>query len=223
MKLIEYADADMLALDLANVIASELEDVLLGGGRATLVVPGGSSPGPMFDCLCAADLDWARVDVTLSDERCLPEVHLRSNARLIKERLLTGRAAAARFHPLYVPADSPQDVLPEIESGLVPCLPISVLLLGMGTDMHTASLFPGAGNLAAALAPDAPILMFIEAEGAPEPRITFSARVLNQSLSKHLLISGTSKRNALEKAQHLPANKAPVAAILDNCTVHWTP
>ncbi|MDU8929797.1 6-phosphogluconolactonase [Alisedimentitalea sp. MJ-SS2] len=223
MKLIEYADAEMMALDLANTIAGELESVLMGGGRATLVVAGGTTPGPVFDSLSGADLDWPRVDVALSDERWLPEVNLRSNARLIKERLLVGRAAEARFHPLFVPADDPEEVLAEIESGLIPCLPISVLLLGMGVDMHTASLFPGGDNLATALAPDAPILIPIRADGAPEPRVSMSARVLNAALSKHLMITGTAKRNALEKAQNLPASEAPVSSVLSDCTVHWSP
>ena len=223
MKLIEYPDADMMALDLAQVIAGELEDVLLGGDRATLVVPGGGTPGPVFDNLSAADLDWARVDVTLSDERWLPEVNLRSNARLVKERLLTGRAEAAMFHPLYVPSGAPDEVLAEIEAGLLPCLPISVLLLGMGGDMHTASLFPGGDNLEAALDPQAPILVPMQSPATPEPRVTLSARVLNAALSKHLLITGRAKRNALEKALHLDPAQAPVSSILENCTVHWAP
>ncbi|PIE12347.1 MAG: 6-phosphogluconolactonase [Rhodobacterales bacterium] len=224
MKMIEYPDSEMMMIDLSQMMARELESALLHEPRATLVVPGGSTPGPVFDTLCAIDLDWARVDVFLSDERWLPEVHVRSNARLVKERLLTGRAAAARFHPLYVPADRPEDVLAEIESGLVPCLPISVLLLGMGTDMHTASLFPGGDNLADALDPrHAPILVPMRAEGTPEPRVTLSARVLNGAMAKHLVITGAAKKSALERAQGKTAMDAPVMAILRDTTVHYAP
>jgi 6-phosphogluconolactonase len=223
MNLVEYADADMMAIDLANVLAGELETILVHEERATLVVPGGETPGPVFDVLCAARLDWERVDICLSDERWLPEVHVRSNARLVKERLLTGRAAAARFHPLYARAETPEDVLAEIEAGLLPCLPISVLLLGMGADMHTASMFPGGEGLEAALSREAPILVPVRGGGAPEARVTMSARVLNAAMDKHLVITGTPKRNALEKAAHLDPAEAPVAAILDNCTVHWAP
>lgn len=223
MNLIEYADADMLALNLAQTLAGALENMLFHEERVTLVVPGGETPGPIFDNLCAADIEWSRVDVMPSDERWLPEVHVRSNARLIHQRLLTGRATSARFHPLYNGTESPEDGLPEIESGLIPCLPISVLLLGMGGDMHTASLFPGGEGLARALEPDAPILVPIRAENAPEPRISFSARVLNEALNKHLVITGTKKRNALEKALHKTPQEAPVAAILSDCTVHWAP
>jgi 6-phosphogluconolactonase len=97
MNIIEYADRDMLALDLAGRLASELNEALHHEDRVSLVVPGGTSPGPVFDDLCGAEVAWDRVDVALSDERWVPETSDRSNTRLIKDRLLTGPAAAARF------------------------------------------------------------------------------------------------------------------------------
>lgn len=223
MNIVEYPDSEMMAIALANLLAGELENVLVHEARASFAVPGGTTPGPIFDILCDAQLDWERVDLFLTDERWLPEVHVRSNTRLIKERLTTGRAAAARFHPLFVEANNPEDVLPELEAGLEPCLPISVLLLGMGADMHTASLFPGGDNLELALSRKAPLLVPMRAPGAPEPRVTLSARVLNEALSKHIVISGIPKRNAIEKAAELSAAEAPIAAVLDNSTIHWTP
>lgn len=223
MNLTEYPDSEMMALDLAQIIAGELESALLHEDRVALVVPGGTTPGPIFDALCAADLDWSRVDVSLSDERWLPEAHIRSNARLVKERLLSNRASAAVFHPLYVNAPKPQDVLAEVESGLIPCLPIDVLLLGMGEDMHTASLFPGSAGLPDALGANAPVLVPIRTDAAPEPRVSMSARVLNEALKKHVVITGEAKRHAIERAQHLDPLEAPIAAILDNCEVHWAP
>ena len=66
MNLIEYVDRDMLFLDLANKLAGELETALLHSDRVSLAVPGGTTPGPMFDELCAADIDWSRVDVLLT-------------------------------------------------------------------------------------------------------------------------------------------------------------
>ena len=221
MKIIDYPDDEMMAIDLANVLAGELTATLDHEDRALLVVPGGSTPGPIFDDLCDADLDWSRVDIMLSDERWVPEVHVRSNTRLISERLLTGRAARARYIPLYAKAETPEKVLPELESCIIPSLPISVLLLGMGADMHTASLFPGADQLAAALAKDAPVLVPMRGGGAPEPRVTLSARVLNDAMSKHLVITGEQKRAALERARGLPHSEAPIAAIMADLTVHW--
>lgn len=223
MKLITYADAEMLAIGLANVLAGDLRVALSAKDRALFVVPGGTTPGPVFDVLCDADLDWERVDVLLSDERWRPEVHLRSNTRLIRERLLTGRAAAARYLPLYAKAAKPEDVLAELEANIVPALPISVCLLGMGADMHTASLFPGADRLEEALDADAPILMAMRAPGAEEPRVTLTARVLDGAIAKHVVITGARKRAALERARHLRPIEAPVAAVLGGTSVHWTP
>jgi 6-phosphogluconolactonase len=103
----------------------------------------------------------------------------------------------------------------------VPHLPLSVALLGMGADMHTASLFPGADNLEAALADDAPPLMAMRADGAGEPRVTLTAPVLKGAMSLHILITGAEKRAALERAAHLPEIEAPVRSVLGQAMVHW--
>lgn len=216
-----YPDREMLAMDLANLIAGELRAALVHQERAALAVPGGSSPGPVFDVLCAADLDWARVDVLLTDERWVPESSERSNTRLLRERLLVERAAEARYLPLYAGAERPEEVLAGLCAAIAPALPLAVVLLGMGADMHTASIFPGADRLEDALADDAPILLPMRAPGAPEPRITLSAPVLDGGLKKHILIYGQEKRDVLEKARGLPAAEAPVNAVIDGATVHW--
>jgi len=222
MKLIEYPDREMMMIDLANQLAGELSAALTHQDTVSLAVPGGTTPGPIFDVLCAADLDWDRVDVMLSDERWVPETSERSNTALLRERLLVGRAAAARYLPLYAQAATPEEKLPELARSIEPELPLSVLLLGMGTDMHTASLFPGADRLADAMAPDAPVLMAMRAPGAPEPRITLTARVLRDAISKHIVITGDEKRKALETARKLhDPLQAPISAVLTGATVHW--
>ena len=220
MDIVEYADAEMMMIDLANVLAGELRQALSMNDHVSFAVPGGTTPGPMFDNLCAADLDWARVHVMLTDERWVPETSDRSNTGLIKQRLLTDRAAAATYVPLYVDAPTPEEGMAALEAGLAPELPISVMLLGMGADMHTASIFPGADRLHDALHGDAPLVP-MRAAGAPEPRITLSARVLREAMDRHIVIIGAEKREALERAQHLSPKEAPVAAILRGSTVHW--
>ena len=221
MKLETYPDREFLMLGLANVIAGQLADFLRREGKATLSVPGGTTPGPIFDTLSGVDLDWANVAVVLNDERWVPESSERSNTRLVRERLLRGRAAQARLVPLYAPAEEPKEMLAALEDGLKPYLPISVLLLGMGTDMHTASLFPGADRLEEALSASAPILLPMRAEAAGEPRITLTAPVLRGAFNIHVLITGAEKRAALERAIGLTPMEAPVRAVLDNATVHW--
>ena len=204
MTLVTYPDREMLMVALADTIASQLREALAREGRAVLSVPGGTTPGPVFDILSGVALDWENISVLLNDERWVPEDSPRSNTRLLRERLLRDRATAARLVPLYAPAAHPEDRLDELAAGVAAVLPITVLLLGMGTDMHTASLFPGADRLSEALSPEAPVLMALRAEAAGEPRITLTAPALRSAMHCHILITGDEKRAALDRAAHLP-------------------
>jgi 6-phosphogluconolactonase len=221
MNLITYPDREALMLGLAGAIAADLSEALNAAGTASLSVPGGTTPGPVFDILSGVALDWANVAVFLNDERWVNEDSPRSNTRLLKEHLLRDKAAAAQLVPLYAEAATPEEQLEALSEGLAPHLPITVLLLGMGADMHTASLFPGADLLAQALAPNAPVLMALRADAAGEPRITLTAPALAGAQNIHILITGSEKREALARATQLPALEAPVRVVLDNATVHW--
>lgn len=221
MEFVEYPDRELMMVSVADVLASALGAALRVQDRVSFCVPGGSTPGTVFDVLSGVGLDWDRVTVFPGDERWVPETDERSNARLVRRRLMTGHAAAAGFLPLYADTPEPEAALDALAGAIAPHLPISVLLLGMGADMHTASLFPGADRLAEALAPDAPILMALRAPGVPEPRVTLSARVLADAMACHILITGPEKRAALERAEGLPPEEAPVRVVLGNATVHW--
>ncbi|MCR9145848.1 MAG: 6-phosphogluconolactonase [Rhodobacteraceae bacterium] len=223
MRLIDYPDDEMLAMGVANALAEDLTSALDHEARALLCVAGGSTPAPVYDVLCDADLDWGRVDVVLSDERWVPEDHARSNAGMIRRRLLTGRAAAATFLPLYIAAETPEPVLAEVETNILPRLPIAVALLGMGADKHTASIFPGADRLDEALDDRAPVLVPMRVPGQDDVRVTLSARVLNGAMAKHMVITGQEKRAALDTALGARAQEAPVAALLPDALVHWAP
>jgi 6-phosphogluconolactonase len=216
-----YPDREFLMLKLADIMAGQLADFLRREGRASLCVPGGTTPGPIFDTLSGVELDWAHVSVFLNDERWVPEDSERSNTRLLRQRLIRGRAVNARLVPLYAATPTPEEALDDLAAGLEPHLPISVLLLGMGADMHTASLFPGADRLAEALAPHASVLLPMRAGAAGEPRVTLTAPVLRGAFNIHILITGAEKRAALERAMGLDMMDAPVRAVLDNATVHW--
>lgn len=216
-----YPDREFLMLKLADIIAGQLADFLRRDGRASLCVPGGTTPGPIFDTLSGVDLPWEDVAVFLNDERWVGEDSARSNTRLLRERLIRGRAVNAKLVPLHAPTELPEDAMAGLIAGLMPHLPISVLLLGMGADMHTASLFAGADRLAEALAADAPVLLPMRAEAAGEPRVTLTAPVLREAFNIHILITGAEKRKALERAAGMDAMDAPVRAVLDNATVHW--
>lgn len=214
MIITDYADRDMLAIALAGRLASDLGAALRHAERALFLAAGGSTPGPVYDELSAAHLDWARVVILPTDERKVPIDHPRSNHRFLRERLVRDAAAEAQLLPLDVGLT---------EAALEGVLPPAVALCGMGTDMHTASLFPGAPGLKTALAPDAPLVIATAPDGQPEARLSLSARVLSGAVAKHLVITGAEKRAALVSAADRPTIEAPVRAILEDCQIHWAP
>ena len=222
MEFVEYPDREMLSLSLANRIAGQLAQHLRLHDRASLCVPGGTTPAQVFDTLSGCELDWERVTVFLNDERWVDGDHPRSNGRLLRRHLLTGKAAAAGVIDLWTGDPDPETAAEKLSDAIAPHLPITVLLLGMGTDMHTASLFPDTPDTEHALAPDAPLVMAVRAI-PDEPRITLTPAALRKALNSHLMITGRDKREALERAQTLDPLKAPIRAFLGDITVHWAP
>lgn len=223
MDFVEYSDVDMMMLQVARLISRDLRDALMRRDRVVFAVPGGSTPGPVFDLLAASDLEWDRVDVIPGDERWVHEDHPRSNAAQIRSRLLRGKAAPARLISLWRAVPLASDAMFEVNAAVTPLLPIDVAIVGMGTDMHTASLFPGALGLDRALADDAPAVVPITAPGASEPRVTLSARAFKDAYALHVLITGQDKRDSLERATTCDPMVAPIAALLGQATVHWAP
>ncbi len=221
-KITEYDSRDALFHGLAHCVGQQLETALSAKTHATLAVPGGTTPAPFFERLRQNPLDWKNIRVTLTDERFVPETSDRSNTRLLRQTLFQDYAADAQFIPLYAPADQPEDVLPALRMGVTQVLPLDVCVLGMGTDMHTASLFPGADLLAEALGGTAPTVLPMRAPNAPEPRMTLSAPVLRGAGHVHLLISGPDKKQALQNAMELTDETlAPVRCILAQAHVHY--
>ena len=218
---LEYNHREDLISSVAQILASDLTASIKDRKNAIFSVPGGSTPGPIFDKLCEFDLDWKRVSIILNDERWVPEGSERSNTNLLRERLLIKKAALATYISMYSGALTPELGIPQLQKRIERNLPISVLLFGMGEDMHTASLFPGGDNLEQALSSNAPTLLSMRARGALEARITLTAQVLNSSIIKHLVIFGQEKRAAFEKAIDLPNSIAPISAILPGASVHW--
>ena len=218
---LEYNDREELVSSVAKILAYDLIVSIKDRENVMFSVPGGSTPGPIFDKLCEFDLDWRRVSIILNDERWVPESNERSNTKLLRERLLIKKATLATYISMYSDTITPELGIPKLKKRVDPNLPISVLLFGMGADMHTASLFPGGDKLEEALSNNAPTLLPMRAAGAMEARMTLTAQVLNSSRFKHLVIFGEEKRKAFEKAIDLPNSIAPVSAILPGASVHW--
>lgn len=223
MNLIEYPDAELMAMSLATILSGELNAALRNNDRVLFVVPGGTTPGPVFDVLCGAHVAWDRVDILLSDERWRPEEHIRSNTRLVRERLLVERAAAARFMPIYMRDTTVEDAAPLRSDEIIAHLPVTVALLGMGADMHTASLFARNAALDIAMSDAAPALIPVHVDGEPEPRVSLTVPVLRSAMSTHIVITGDAKLGAVRSARGRDTTTAPVAAVLEGATVHWAP
>jgi len=213
-RLVTYPDRDTQARELAATVGDELRAALEGKANATLAVAGGKTPAKFFELLSRQKLDWARVVVLPTDERVVAENDERSNMGLIRRTLLKNEAAAARAFPL-VGADGSVS-FDATEADLRLHLPLDVCVLGMGEDMHTASLFPGAKRLAEGLdLKNGRVLIEIEAPNAAEPRISLTAAVLRWAAHVHLLIAGAGKRAALERARSgRDWAEAPVRSIL---------
>ena len=178
-EIVTYPDAELMALSLADRIAAELRVNLDAQRPTSLCVPGGSTPALMFRALSGLPLDWEKVTVFLNDERWVDGDNPRSNSAMLRKTLLVGPAAAAAYLDLYTGDPTPEVAAPALSEQIKPHLPITVLVLGMGDDMHTASLFPNAPGLEALLASDAPPVM--AAAGGAEPRITLTAPALQSA------------------------------------------
>ena len=218
-EIVTYPDAELMALSLADRIAAELRVNLDAQRPTSLCVPGGSTPALMFRALSGLPLDWEKVTVFLNDERWVDGDNPRSNSAMLRKTLLVGPAAAAAYLDLYTGDPTPEGAAPALSEQIKPHLPITVLVLGMGDDMHTASLFPNAPGLEALLASDAPPVM--AAAGGVEPRITLTAPALQSALNIHIMITGAQKRAALEAATGADPVSAPISAFLRNAVVHY--
>lgn len=207
---------------LADAVAADLTVALNARQAASLVVSGGRSPIAFFEMLRGAPLDWARVSITLADERWVPPEHADSNARLVAEHLLQGPAAAASFVPLWNGAATPATAIAE-RSRVVGALPrpFDAVVLGMGEDGHIASLFPGMAGLDAALdRATAALLVATVPPAAAHARISFTLRALLDSRRIYLPLGGTAKQAVYREATvACDARRWPIAAVLSQATV----
>ena len=224
----EYASKEALAAGFADVIARHLSDAVAANGRAVLAVSGGSTPKALFKALSTRALDWSAVSVLPVDERWVPEDSERSNARLVRENLLVNEARAAGFVSLHHPAAEPETGLDHVRLA-VDALPrpFDVVILGMGTDGHTASFFPGGDLLARAMARDTvETVVPMRAPGAGEPRVTLTLPLIVEARHLFLHIEGEEKRAVLRAAEAgEDVEEMPVRAVLDaaNLEVVWAP
>lgn len=205
--------AEAHADTLARRVASALRAVLDVRGSATLALSGGRSPEGFLKRLDQETLDWSKVTVTLVDERWVPADHPDSNEGMVR-RCLSGALTSARWIPLYRGQDPEQDAA-QAERILGELMPVDVLVLGMGPDGHTASLFPGMPGLEEALPATAPDLVrAIPPEAERKARVTMTGRALHQAKLLLLQINGEEKREVLSRAFSASPLELPIAEFL---------
>lgn len=219
-----------LAEGLAEAVASALTAAIAARGEASIAVSGGSTPKAFFKALSGKTIDWTKVVVTLVDERFVAPDSDRSNEKLVRDNLLIDKATAAKFEPLYYPTSTAEEAAAAAvkQIGTLGC-PFDVVILGMGGDGHTASFFPGGSRLAEALDPETPRgVMTMEAEGAGEPRLTFTFSSLQDARFLVLHIEGNGKKDVLAKAE-TPGDEAemPIRSMLRRAAstvqIFWAP
>jgi 6-phosphogluconolactonase len=224
-----FDDAESLADAAAGAVAAALQAGLERSGAASLAATGGRSPGAIYDRLALMPLDWASVRVTLTDERWVDPASPDSNERLVRERLLQGRAAEAVFRPLHGRAADVDEAARQASDLLGTWPQLDVVMLGMGEDGHVASLFPGSPALSRGLDPEAPACIAVppgEGRAPPQARLSLTIRPLVGAGLVLILTSGAAKRAVLEKASAGGDSfELPVRAVLQSARsvrILWT-
>jgi len=225
-----YADAETLARELAAQIAKSLAAAIGARGRASLVVSGGQSPVRLFEILRTQTLDWPRVCIALADERWVDAKDAGSNERLVRDHLLRDQAASARFLGLKNAAPTPDlGAVSAWETFARVPRPFDAVVLGMGDDGHTASLFPGSPNLPSALNKSAAAgCVGMWSPVAPHPRLSLNLTALLDTRRVVLLIAGESKWRTFTAAiAPGPEQDMPIRAVLRQSrtpvVVLWSP
>jgi 6-phosphogluconolactonase len=225
-----FADLETLSRDLASQVAASLASAIGARGLASLVVSGGRTPMKLFEHLRTRPIDWGRVCIALADERWVAPEDAASNERLVRDVLLKDLAASARFLGLKNAAPTPDlGAVSAWETFARVPRPFDAMILGMGDDGHTASLFPGSPNLRSALNPSAAAgCIGMWSPAAPHPRLSLNLTALLDARRIVLLITGESKWRAYAAAcGDGPAEDMPVRAVLRQSRtavdVMWSP
>jgi len=230
----KYTSHQELAFAVANRCEYQLKTALSKNDNASFIVPGGTTPAPVFEQLSHAPLDWSKITIGLSDERWLAPDHPQSNQRLISETLRTNKAEHAKFFPMKNSCTTAFEGEANCNSEYKQFhTPFSLTMLGMGTDGHFASLFPNSKPFEQAINPNnRQTCVAIDATGCPvagdypkRMSLTLSA-ILNSELII-LLITGEEKLLVIEQAiENNNPLVTPVSALVNQTKtpveIYWS-
>lgn len=199
-----FTAQNTLINELSRDIARNLKESVRIKGRASLLVSGGSTPKPLFETLRQLDLPWEKVTVGLCDERWVDLSDEASNERFVKEHLLQENAAKANFVGMYTEGVTPESAEHQCTQKLKESLwPFDVVVLGMGTDGHTASLFPHNYNLEKAFeASEKQLCIAIKPEGVPHERMSLTRSAILSAKHLYLHFEGAEKRAVYREVIH---------------------
>ena len=220
-------NSESLASDLCQSIGEILTEAIRKRGRASMAVSGGGTPTPLFKEFSLLSIDWAKVDLTLVDDRWVDAKNSDSNELLVRTHLIKNKAAKVNFIPLKndsKTAKEGQKISEEMLKNIT--LPFDVVVLGMGSDGHTASLFPCSDEL-----PDAMdlnnlnYLISTSPKTAPYQRLSLTARVIIDAKNVFLHLNGSSKLHTLESAmEYKDSSRMPIYTFLENgLSIYWSP
>ena len=223
-----YETTDALNQDFCLRISTLLKQGIDENGRASLIVSGGRTPAALFDALSQVSLAWDKVDISLADERWVNTDDDASNEKMVRAKLLINKAAAANFIGLKTAHDNAEDAVQACTANFADVArPFDVLILGMGEDGHTASLFPCSEQIAQGLDLESgQMFIAVQPTTAPNQRMSLTLPALLNSKHVFLHLTGDSKKEVLAKALADDDELAmPIRAVLNNIRVElmWAP
>jgi len=214
-----FDSKESLVEELSLNIIKLLKEAIIKNGRASLLVSGGNTPKALFQKLSTMDFPWEQVTISLVDDRWLPSSHKDSNELLIKENLLKNKASKAKFVGMYIENKTAFESDTQCSNLYKEKVyPFDVIILGMGNDSHTASLFPNNKKLERAYdLENKNLCISIKPETAPYERMSLTLRGILSAKNIILHIEGEEKLKVYKKA--LNSNdifETPISAVLNN-------
>lgn len=214
MQLHQFADNQSLLVEMVKRIKGILIQAIKSRGQAYLVVSGGKTPLELFEKLSSLNIDWSKVKITLADERCLALADENRNEKMVRDHLLINQAQEAHFISLY---HENSFSLASIEQQIAKLPTFDIVILGMGEDGHTASLFPCAPDLKDGMNQESKAVCFINPTTAPFKRISMSMDRLHNARHHFLQLKGKKKLAILEVAlKEKDSMRMPISGFLND-------